>query len=724
MKKILALILILAPLAGCVKVDVPASREQTNRALALERENKLPEAEAAFKQAIQLNRYNDTALHALARLYLNQGQPDNALPLLEKAVARAGKTGPPDPAAKAASLIILARPEDAAFVLEDALNKEPARYDLRLLLAAACFKNKQFPRAARVIQSIPATGPDGEPESPAQLAAAELGLDTPSLKALFWEVWSNYLRSLKRDEWSQEAAETVARAERYFPNLALFKAYSACLAYLHGEKDKALEALARALELDPFDMEVVREARCIYVRERRYADALSVWRRAVPQSIVLAEDNRRKPLLDILEEASRAASEKKDDPQAQFLLAMAYHHMGWLEEAIAQTKTTLALDPANKDAAQEMFALAKHQKFLDRIKAFTDYMYDSELRGASGLSANEIAAALRRIARSEGIMLPNSPGEIYSLAFYGREIHVFNYQSSALAAYFLDFGQYLHISEIHEPAFCQIMNIVAWFENTRGIDCQCVVTDEDRVRALSGYASNRPVIGGHSALSRLGFYVDFDGLRPGSRLVAAAQAAAKQPAQNGDAAGFYSAPGRDALLQRVLQGAGPSSPDAVFQKLSEAMFNDVAYHELGHVKDMDRFLPILAHIPAYFIEGFKAGLSKAAVRDRTELRAEAYSLAHSPQPHAVILGNLLRLQFDISQARYIDYLLYYMTLEVGDYSPYLSGAGRIMEFSRDYLAKARNQKVLDSETAMRLSEMPPEQLNQIGLDLLKDLGMP
>ena len=730
MRKISALCMLLfaaALVAGCaVKIDAAASRRQALLAKKFEREGRTAEAEAAYKEALKADRFNETACQNLARIYLDRGESDKALPLLDRAVSCAGKTGPADISAEAAALILTDRPQEAVLVLERALDGDPSRADLRVLLAAACFKSKQFERAAREMRAIPLEPAAGSSESPAERAAADIGLDAPSLKQLLWEVWSNCLRSLERDQWAQDAEDTAALAERYFPDAAIFKAYHARLLYLRGEREQALELLARALEKDPFDTEVVREARYLYVCERRYADALAVWRRAVPQSFVFAPDNLIKDRIEALESSTQKASEKKDDADAQCRLAIAYRRMGWLEEAVAQAKIALALDPAPiriGDAVREMSLLGKHLKYIARIKKFMAYLYDAEIGGDSPLSVGEIVKAMRGMARLEGIPLADSPREIYSLPFYGSEIHVFNRADSALAAYFLEFGEYLQVSQIHQPPFCQIMNIIAWFENTRGMDSQCVVCDEDRVWSLMGYAFNRPIIAGHSTLSRLGFYADFDGLRPDMQFVRAAQAAAKTPKADSARSGFYSDEARNALLARLLSGVDVSSDDAVFQKLSEVTLDGVAYHELGHVKDLQRFIPIYAHIPAHFIEGFRARLSPSAIRDRTELRAESYSLAHSPEPHGVILNNLLRLEADSVKTRYIDYLLYYMPMQQADYSPYISVAGRILEFSLEYLEKESGGKVSPAETAERLSRMTPRELSQIGEAMLRDEGM-
>jgi tetratricopeptide (TPR) repeat protein len=710
--------------AGCAaKIDAAASREKTALAQRLEREGKGAEAETAYREALKADKFNETAYHGLARVCLNRGEPNIALPLLEKAARYAGRTGPADAAAQAAALIITGRPAEASHVLEEVLDGEPGRYDLRLLLAVACYKNKQFARAAYEIGSIPAQAAGGAAESPAEKAAVDLGLDAVGLKVILLEVWTNYLRSLERDQWTQEAEETAARAEQYFPEAAHFKAYLARLRYLRGERAKADELMGRALAMGPFDMEVVREARYIYVCERKYAEALAVWRRVVPQSLVWAQDNKVKPALDGLETFTREAAEKKDDAVTQFLLARAYRRMGWIEEAEAQVKAALALDAGYSNALNEMLVLVKHKRYLARIKSFLSYVYDEELSGGGGPSLNEIVSALRQIAQSEGIVLQKSSEEVYSLPFYGREIHVFNRDKSGLAAYFVEFGEYLHVSQIYEPAFCQIMNIIAWFDKTHGMDSQCVLCDEDRVRGLAGYAANRSVIAGHSTLSAIGFYVDFDGLRPDVRFAANVKAAAQVGAANSAQVGFYSDAGREALLARILKGVDVSSKDAVFQRLSESMFDNVAFHEFGHVKDIQRFQPLYAHIPAHVIEGFRSGFSPAKIRDRMELRAEAYSLAHSPAPHGVILNNLFRLQYDIKSARYIDYLLYYMSLVESDYGPYMSGAERVLDFARRYVEEESKGQITPQETAARLSEASPVELSKIGRALLKDEGM-
>jgi tetratricopeptide (TPR) repeat protein len=709
---------------GCtIRVDIDSSRAHVIRAKRLEREVKIEQAEAEYRLALEADRFNETAYHGLARIHLNRGESQRALSLLQKGVRHAERTPPLDVAARAASLIVLGRPQEAAYILEKALCKEPGRCDLRLLLAAAYFKDKKFRKASHEILLIPPDPRAGVHGSPAVRAARDIGLDKRSLRLLLYEVWTNYLRSLERDRWSTEAAEIAARAVERFPDAALFKAYLARLKYVHGEREHAMEFMCKALEQDPFDMEVVREARWVYVCERRYADALAVWRRAVPHGVVFAPDNRIKPRLDELAAFTHDAAERKSDPLAQRRLAAAYRRMGWVEEAIAQCKTALSLDPGDEDAAREMSRLQKHRRYLARIREYFDSIYDNEVRGISVPSIRAIAASLRAMARSEGIVLDDKGDDVYSLPLYGREIHVFNADHCPLAAYFLEFGQYLHLTEIHQPPFCKVMNIIAWFKNSRGIDTQCVVCDENRVRSLPGYVANRTVIGGHSTLSCRGIYVDFEGLRPNRYYIDMARKAVEEPSEDDVIAGFYSERGRDVLLARIMEGVDVSSDDAVFQKLSEAMVDAVAFHEMGHVVDLRRFVPIYAHMPAHLLEAVRGGFSPSRIRERLEMRAEVYSLAHSLQPHAVILNNLFRLRSRASGMRYIHYLLYCLPLESRSYTPYIYGARRIMEFARWYVEKETGSEVASAQTAVRLSEMSAEDLRKIGTALSRREGL-
>ena len=709
---------------GCtIKVDIDSSRAHVIRAKKLEHRGEIDQAEAAYRQALEADRFNETAYHGLARVFLNRGEPAKALLLLQKAVRYADKTPPSDAAAKAASLIILGRPREAAYILEKALSEEPGRGDLRLLLAAACFKDKCFERAAREIRFIPLAPLAGTEGAPALRAARDLGLDEHALRLLLYEVWANYLRSLKRDQWSAQAAEIAGRALETFPDAALFQAHAARLKYVLGERNAAMELIAGALERDPFCADVVREARCLYVCERRYADALKVWRRAVPQKIVFARDNRLKPRLDELENLTREAADKKDDADTQLRLAVAYRRIGWIEEAIAQCKVALSLNPQGEKAARELSLLQKHGAYLTRIRGYFDAIYNNQLRGIPVPSIRAIARSLHTMARSEGIVLDDKGDDVYTLPLYGREIHVFDADHSPLAAYFLEFGQYLHLTEIHQPPFCKVMNIIAWFENTRGMDAHCVLCDENRVRSMQGYAANRTVIGGHATLSRRGFYVDFVGLRPDRYFLNMARSALGSPAENDVLAGFYSDRARDALISRILKGVDVSSDDAVFQRLAEAAFNAVAYHELGHLHDLKRFIPVFAHLPAHILEGARSNFSPSRIHKRLEMRAEVYSFAHSPEPHAVILNNLFRLRMTASKLRYIHYLLYYLSLESSGQTPYIYGARRIMEFAREHLEKEAGSEVTSAETALRLSEMSPEDLRKVGMALSRKVGL-
>lgn len=94
-------------------------------------------AQQAYEQAYAEGRDRNRHLRILADLYLRGGQTGKAVALIEEAASGPGRSAL-RLAPKLADLYLLdGRPEDSRRLLEDALEKEPHRFDLRRMLAFA-----------------------------------------------------------------------------------------------------------------------------------------------------------------------------------------------------------------------------------------------------------------------------------------------------------------------------------------------------------------------------------------------------------------------------------------------------------------------------------------------------------------------------------------------------------------------------------------------------------
>ncbi len=708
----LTIAVVAAWLGGCrVCAENEASLKIAVSADRLFAEGAKDRAEAECRRALEACPGSRTANHLMGRILVEKGRTEDALACFKKAGRVPSDTWhltEPEIIAIAESLLVLGRADMAIKFLEDADTALASRSRAALLYAVAFFKNKDFSSAVAAFERYRGEG---------EIAAEDSNVA--------WEIYSRYLASIAKEGKSEAILKRAAFAVGRFPDSALIHAHYGRILYNAGRIEQALAEAQKALDIEPYYAEVVATARYVFVCAGRYEDALAIWRRSIPRAVVYSPNNTLADRVNSLESLSTQAGLPDADSSALLSLARAYRLMGWVGEAETVCEKALRLDPASSRIAAEAAELRKHRDFVARLCAYFDEQYRLQLRDGDYDDIDEIVVEMRRLAGEAGIALPDGGDEVYHIVFYGREIHAADSARSALARYFLEFGRYLHISQIHGAPLCKIMNVVAWFEMKRDdvspllpagtcaltrtvrIDHDLVICDEDSLVSFGGFISNRPRIAGHASLTRGACYVDLDALRPTNRRVRKIVETLRAGEKTDDGrAALY----RRALLIEGLPDADSAACDEVFQRLVSAETDAIAAHEEGHLVDMDRHLPLVAHLPAHLLDGLRAGFSPTKILYRIEFYAEAFSSANAANPHMVALRNLQLLENFRSKPAYEIYLIYYLSLERDKISPYTNAAEGILAFLEKKLENdiGRADVALAGVEPRRLREMCAE----------------
>lgn len=243
-------------------------------------------------------------------------------------------------------------------LLEKEIEKSPDNQDPQLALALTKINEKDFTRAGQIIDQILA----GQPDSIMALTAKlQLYLEQAEHdKAIqlcndlvakhnsipFYRLRCQVLISLKRTAEAQKDIETLrgmmAESDKQMADLTCAQLYS-----LAGEQKKALEDVQSALKEGIDRPEVQRSA----------ANVIS----SILQRIDIKKDaafakQAEQILNDLLNKDAQ-------NVQAVFTLAMLYHGQDYLEQAVKMYERTLALDPTQGYAANNLaWILCQHLK--------------------------------------------------------------------------------------------------------------------------------------------------------------------------------------------------------------------------------------------------------------------------------------------------------------------------------------------------------------------------
>jgi hypothetical protein len=211
------------------------------------------------------------------------------------------------------------------------------------------------------------------------------------------------------------------------------------------------------------------------------------------------------------------------------------------------------------------------------------------------------------------------------------------------------------------------------------------MTDETILDNYLGYLSGHPRISGRAFLSRQGFYVSIDTIRPGKHVLQAFLRSPPASKKQAEGASSYSHRFDAALRKRFLARFGIDYPnqkpdgtllDRTFQAFLHGHLHNVWLHELGHLVDFERYVPLSENLSTNIWVALRCGLSPARIELRFEQMAETFSLATTRFPYLSIQDNLNRLSLNPDSLFYM-ILVAWQKKDPKD-SPYYTGAKRII----------------------------------------------
>lgn len=407
-------------------------------------ERKLSDAEraiSAYRRVVALEPTAE-ALEALARLYLERGEPGQGAEWLEKRMELArGTERTPFALRLAEARLAAGRTDRAMHALERALAEDPAAREVRERLAELYRRTESWEPLAQLLASGVATEADDATQLAYVREAAEIyrkRLDRPDLAIPILE------RGVALAPDDQELRSTLAAGLRVAGRLdeartileALIAEFgrrrSAERAAAHyqlaqvardaGDVKQALEQLDKASSMDlghPGILKMLgdlaREAGQLDRAERAYRALLLLVRRQAAEGGELAVG-----VAEVLYELSRLSSERKQDGQAKELLESAFETAAqspaeavrFTRTLVARGETDLALRTiemrlgSETAAADRARTLADRAEILDRLlgrpedalEARLDALDLAPTRAASD-AAREVAARVGKLAR-------------------------------------------------------------------------------------------------------------------------------------------------------------------------------------------------------------------------------------------------------------------------------------------------------------------------------------
>ena len=325
--------LILAALLAFRPAEDPAALSE--RAAALASEQRFTEAADLWRKALDASPGFFPALFNLGYMYFTQGEPETALPFLE----RAAQAEPGDFNTRyllGAILVQLGRPEDGLRQWRRAIEINPRHVKLMGIMIVEYNKGRYYKEAAALAER-----------------ALDLERGDPNL----------YYLAIKacQDDNTHDAARSVAALlAKRFPELARANAEYAFTLHKAGLVDEALPYLEKAIKGDPSHEEPFFYYGEILHLKKRHEEALPYLRKAVElrPDYMTAWTTLGRALMALgrYEEAAaemeKAAKIDPDHPQPQLLLSQIYFRLGNEEGARRAKELSLRFRRENPTAME------------------------------------------------------------------------------------------------------------------------------------------------------------------------------------------------------------------------------------------------------------------------------------------------------------------------------------------------------------------------------------
>jgi tetratricopeptide (TPR) repeat protein len=653
-------------------------------------------------------------------------------------------------------LLLMGREKEAMERLSGRLGQDGLTSDFYLALGTACFKEKKYEQGCFVFRE-----------------AMRRGKLSPECRDIYKKTMHRFLKELRRLKMLPYGCVLARKAVRLFPKEAVMNAHLALFFLEAGRTAAAVREFEKALAKNPYHIEVVQAARLAYVKAGRFSDAFRVWERIIPRDLLLSRANKIRPLIVRVRDRSKKAGEKPAGDRAHLELARAYRDFGWVREARVEYLRFLSIDadllkgsgtrdavikmlktfsdnPDTAAAIKECRAVTEHMLLLGALEKYFENIYSRLFKGDAVVDIKQALSDIRGLIRKTcDVEIPDGP--YWSAVFFGSELNPISSPKSELILYFKKYNQYIEVQEVYSQfPECKLMNILYHAKVERvslgeKVTYDFYIGDENWVKTATGYMSGRPRVAGSASYSTKGFYLDTSAMRPSmdalmnllgivkKRKMPYLEFARTGYRKRAKASGLYfSRELYRTLYQKALRGLGVKMGDSskenldrAFQEILTADLENVAAHELGHLRDFKDKIPFLPHMLTNIWVAVSHGLSPSKVSARFETVAETHSIADTSHPYLSAAGTLGWLES--YHEKPFHHLLVFFPQEDIEKSPYYYMARNIIGYLVDYVREHPGEfPAVDTggNVLEQLGKLTGAELRMIARKSLESYGIP
>ncbi|MBI1850804.1 MAG: tetratricopeptide repeat protein [Planctomycetes bacterium] len=461
-------------------------------------------------------------------------------------------------------------------------------------------------------------------------------------------------RSLLAEHGTQaafrDALDLLEGTEPQAPPTASFEFTRAICHRGVGEFFPAIASFDRAVTLGASALSAAAPLRLLHVAIGDPAAALRDFDAVAPRAILLDPQNAVRDRYQELIAATEAADRNGSDPDAARRLADAYAGVGWIAEAIHQFERALYLRPDDPRALAGLDRTVRHERFVRRLRDLVVEGYraagDSGRETPFSGSLGEALAAIEDLGRSVLGRDLSSPRRLRSYSFIGTQLEPSIATDDALAAYLREWNQYLLLGRrAGAPTEALLMQRLAVYPG--------------RSREIAGEPFDfDEVIGGGASIPSFREYqgatvggVTFEGMfainldtvlswqerarSANTKLQRRAESLLAEPADPAPTESDRRRIGQTYCLEEKLYlRAYRDFLDRAIDSTEDwrCFLSVVETHEMGHLLQTRRFLPITSHPLRALGLLVGSGFSGSRIESSLEENAELNALVQSDSP--------------------------------------------------------------------------------------------
>jgi tetratricopeptide (TPR) repeat protein len=541
-----------------------------------------------------------------------------------------------------------------------ALNAQSRSGQAWRFLAESLASRRRFPEALRALTKAAMVQPSelGHPLRSARLLllTGESDRAFEILRALLTEEAEPtfapraLLRRILRDEGGEGRlarlrAEETARIIA-FPNSPAALSFGGHLAVLAGDWTSAERLLRRALEEGAPPSEAIRDLRRTLFARGRYEEALRIWAIKTPDDEWRREGNEVRDRYEAAAVAVKAVKSGGEDPEALFRLGRALLAVGWVREGKSVLDRCAGL--GHPKAAGESQRAARHLAFVRRLRRSLSGEYQKHLKKEDTGDLDSVMESISALSRE---ILGEDLGRgnpVRSYFLVGEVLVDSPDEPSPLVAYFGGFNQVLILGR-RAGGTPEAVLMTAVYRNRRRafqhlgaeVECDFVGGEDFLLESFGEYLGGALL--GVALLGR--FYANLD--KAGNQDFSdwgICLAARKQKPALSRFDSWRARTREEALALDGGNGLAESLVLAAFRgeeagedgappPSARIASRGVIDHELMHVRDANRYLPVTRHPLASLRLGLSHGFSPTSIEAAMEERAALAALLTSPKPH-------------------------------------------------------------------------------------------